>query len=49
MQSWWNVYLFYKEAFYFDCAQIIFIVQKIINVMVLFKHATRGFDSSCLG
>jgi len=27
----------------------IFIVQKTINVMVLFEHATRGFDSSCLG
>jgi hypothetical protein len=35
MQSWLIPYLLYDKAFYLDCAQIIFIVQKMINVMVM--------------
>jgi len=41
MQSWWNVYLVYEKIFYFDKCNG--------YAMVLFEHATRGFDNSSLG
>jgi len=54
MQSWWNIYFVYEKAFYFDCAQIIFIVKKMINVMVMQWYYLNMqqevlIASSCLG
>jgi len=50
MQSWWNVYL--KSLSFWLCSNYVYCSKdgKCNGyAMVLFEHATRSFDSSCLG